>query len=269
MNDAAKRRLAAKDPRYAALFFRAAPKPLRRISYGVTTVEDRRDTLLPRTLASLAAAGFPRPRLFVDGDRPPQEAEYRARFGLDVTFRCPRVRTVGNWVLALWELYLRDPRADLYLVAQDDAVFVANLRPYLERAALPEQFYGNLYGFPSNERLAPVDESGNPRAGFYPSNQLGKGAVALVFPRDAVVALLSSRRLAMKPQDAARGHKSLDGAVVEAMREQGFKEYCHFPSLTQHTGDVSSMGNRRHPQAASFPGEHWDAMSLLATPAGV
>jgi hypothetical protein len=37
----------------------------------------------------------------------------------------------------------------------------------------------------------------------------------------------------------------------------------HHPSLVQHTGDVSAMGNRPHQKASSFPGEEYDALTLL------
>lgn len=224
-------------------------------SYGVTTVESRRETLLPSTLASLAAAGFDDPRLFVDGcsDVFPWQA-----FGLPLTVRHDRVRTFGNWILTLWELYLREPNADRYAIFQDDFVTVRNLRQYLESAPFPDQGYLNLYTFPENQWRCEKSFRG-----FFLANQLGKGAVALVFDRRGVETLLGSHSMVMKPQDPHKGHKSVDGAIVHAMQKVGWQEYCHSPSLTQHTGIESSMGNRQHAQARSFPGENFDAMSLL------
>ncbi len=74
-----------------------------RWAYGVTTVPVREDRLLPKTLASLRAAGFDKPRLFVDGVR--NAWDWEQKFGLEVTARWPHVLTAGNWVLSMYELY--------------------------------------------------------------------------------------------------------------------------------------------------------------------
>lgn len=66
---------------------RPAPVRAYRWSYGVTTVTERRDTLLPQTLASLKAAGWDNPRLFVDGVNGGFD-----HFGLPVTYRDPADR---------------------------------------------------------------------------------------------------------------------------------------------------------------------------------
>jgi hypothetical protein len=55
------------------------------------------------------------------------------------------------------------------------------------------------------------------------------------------------------------------------MAEAGFTEYVHAPSLVQHTGEVSSMGNpwddtpgaKRYPFAQTFPGKDFDPLTLL------
>lgn len=245
-----------------------------RWAYGVTTVPARRDDLLPRTLASLRAAGFDRPRLFVDGcdDNP---TSWVNEFGLEVTARTgPPVRTAGSWVLALWELYARDPSAHRFAVFQDDVLAYRNLRGYLDSLAIPEDGYWNLYTFPwvtgpggSPGRQAPPP-AGHP-GGFYRSNQMGRGALGLVFGRQAVISLLGSGYMADRFQDAHRGHRSVDGAVVTAMKRTGYTEWVHDPTLLQHTGEVSSMGNVRHPTADSWRGEGFDATELLGDRAGV
>ena len=245
-----------------------AATPLPRVltwAYGVTTVPSRRETLFPRTLKSLEDAGFDSPRVFLDGATHADGARYEGEFGLPVTTRTgSNVRTAGNWVLSLYELYIRDPHVDRYALFQDDLVTCRGLRLYLDHAPYPADGYLNLYTFPQNQSLRPKDPDW--RGGFYPANQLGKGAVALVFDRDCVVKLLSSEHLAVRPQDKDRGHKSIDGGIVTALKKAGKKEYVHDPSLVQHTGMQSSMGNRQQPLAPSFPGETWDATFLLARP---
>lgn len=233
-------------------------------AYGVTTVPERRKDLLPRTLASLVQAGFPAPRLFVDGESNP--LSWKEEFQLEVTTRYPQIRVHGNWVLALEELYIRQPSASRFAIFQDDFVTYRNLRPYLEQATRTEEkVYWNLYTFPMNQELA-VDGTGQPVFGFYQSNQKGKGAVALVFTRQGVMDLLANRQLVDRPNDAKRGHKYIDGGVVHSLGSLGYKELVHNPSLVQHTGyvtPISPAGNRPHALAVSFRGEEFDALELL------
>lgn len=244
----------------------------------VTTVPSRlHNGLLSRTTASLVMAGFPDFHLFVDGGGLADCRKFLELYpSKGITFREPAVRTYGNWVLSLWELYVRNPACDRYAVFQDDFVTVRNLRMYLDRCQFPDgeggrpKGYWNLYTFPSNQELASKNKpQGQQFARWYFSNQHGRGAVALVFSLSGVVDLLSCRHMVLKPQDAHRGWRAADGAVVESLRQQGYWEHVHDPSLVQHTGDVSAMGNSPHKKAVSFPGEEFDALSLLqSTPSG-
>lgn len=226
-------------------------------AYGITTVPSRFNDVFLRTLASLRAGGFDKPHLFIDGGK--RLADYEA-LGLEMTVHFSPVRTFGNWILSLGELYIRNPNADRFAIFQDDFVTYRNLRGYLERSPFPQQGYLNLYTFPSNQTLAPKEMS----AGWYLSNQLGRGAVALVFNREGVKQLLHHTHMINKPTDPHKGHKSVDGAISEAFRNLGWKEFVHNPSLVQHTGVASSMRNPPHPLATSFKGEDFDAMELLS-----
>lgn len=223
-------------------------------SYGVTTVLSRRNTLLPRTLLSLKKAGFDNPHLFIDGDN--DGKSWEKDFNLSVTCRNPNVRTAGHWVLSLYELYYRHQSADRFALFQDDLVTYYGLRQYLDGCPYPEKGYLNLFTFPSNFNLA------NGRQGWYPSNQFGRGAVALVFSQEAVMGLLQSKHLVHRVQDVHRGYRAIDGGVVDSMKERGYKEYVHNPSLTYHTGDVSSMLNAPHAQTINFNGENYDISNL-------
>jgi len=232
-------------------------------SYGITTVEQRKDILFPRTLQSLKDAGFDKPIIFVDGLK--DGSEYN-EFGLEVVTRYVedavaghyhRIRTFGNWVLALWELYLREPTADRYAIFQDDFVTYKHLRLFLEKSPYPDKGYLNLYTFPSNQKVA------RDKSGWFLSNQKGRGAVALVFSREAVTTLLASQHMVDRPQDAQRGWKAIDGGIVTAFVKADWQEWCHNPSLVQHTGEQSVMKNRQHLKAVSFRGEDFDARNLL------
>ena len=234
-----------------------------RWAYGLTTVPQRRAALLPQTLKSLAKGGFDNPRLFVDGDN--DSRSWESEFNLEITSRFPKIRVFGNWILALAELFIRAPTADRYAIFQDDLITYLNLRQYLEACAYPRDGYWNLYTFPSNQALCPVDGNGNRKIGWYIAHQWGKGALGLVFSREGVLALLSQRgEITERPLDPVRGWRSVDGAVSNAYTKLGIKEYVHNPSLVQHTG-LKSTFNRPQPLAMSFRGEDFDALSLINT----
>lgn len=225
-------------------------------AYGVTTVNTRVFTpLFQRTLHSLAVAGFDRPRLFVDGvSTETWEELVRDELRYPVTLRDPLIRTFGNWMLSALELYIRQPLAERYAIFQDDLIAVRNLRQYLEAIPFPQKGYWNLYTFPHNEREKP---------GWHLSDQMGKGAVGTVFDNEGIRAVLSAEHMINRPLSERRGWRNVDGGIVTAMRKAEFREYVHTPSLLQHTGERSSMGSRRHQLARSFPGEDFDALTLL------
>lgn len=251
--------------------------------YGVTTIPERADSLLPRALESLKKAGFGNPWIFVDGDDNP--AEWKLKYGPRVTMRYPSVKLAGNWILSLWELFLRDPSAERYAIFQDDFVTYSNLRQYLDRCKYPDgppnpnnsqpAGYWNLYTAPSNQDLADATQA----KGWFQSHQHGRGALALVFSREAVITLLSSRHLVDRCCDPHRGWRSIDGGIMESFRIAGWKEYVHNPSLVLHTGTVSSIDKRKgstgddkkfpdyewpdYYNRTSFRGEDFDALELL------
>jgi len=204
---------------------------------------------------------------------------------VNVTYRSKRLRTVGNWILGIQELYILEPWRDMYAMFQDDCLLLKNTRQYLERKKMPDKGYLNLYTTPCNQSLLPKTTDGY---GWYQSRiipsekarpvkergpdggwQKGMGALALVFSRDALMVLLNhfSR---LKPQNQSSGHRNLDGAVVSAMNNAGWREYVHNPSLAQHIGIKSTMqvqfvGVR---ESNSFMGEMYDALEFLNPLAG-
>ena len=225
--------------------------------YGITTVPCRKDDLLRKTIASLRQGGFDSPRLFIDGLKNPKDYE---EYNLPITIRePPPLKIVGNWVLGMWELFVREPRADRYCLFQDDIEVVKNLRQYLEKCEYPKKGYLNLYTFDENFQHT----KGNP--GWNLSNQRGLGALGLVFTREALMLLLASKVMVNKPATLGtkRSWKSVDGGIFEAMKNEGWREWIHNPSLIQHKGKTSTLGNSHYPPIKSFPGQEFDALSLL------
>jgi len=212
-------------------------------SYGITTTPSRAVTLLPRTVGSLARAGFDQPRLFMDG------IAACDGFGHPVTYRTPKIGYLSNWVLALTELYYREPGAERFVLFQDDLITYPNLRAYLEQIRYEAKTYWNLYTVPESEKVS----SG--RIGWYPSvDQLGKGALALVFDQDTVLTLLESKHLLTRVLNAHNRQHSIDGGVNQCLRPQGWTELVHNPTLVQHTGLDSTIGHGRYPEPRRFAG---------------
>lgn len=244
---------------------------------GLTTVPQRRDTYLPKTLESLAAAGFPDIRLFVDGVKiyEDQLRTFECQ-GRPVTIRCPRVGIVMNWWLGLIELYGRNPDANRYAIFQDDFVMVKNLKPYLESSLSGNKAYWNLYTFHDNEpelNGKPIGWHEGSLIGGANTKQLqrGRGAVALVFSNEGVRTLLSSNGFVEKVRnpDPAKSTKNLDGCIVNTMNSLGWREQVHWPSLVRHTGLISNIDRPGHgfdfpfQPDHTFPGETFNAMEWI------
>lgn len=242
-------------------------------SYGVTTVPARVKSHLPRTLASLARGGFDRPRLFVDGASLGLSLALQEIFNLDVSPRYPHIGLAANWSLSMVELYLHSPVADYYALFQDDLVTVKNLRSYLEQRPYPENGYLNLFRFMDNEgptKSRPIGwvegaemATGKGTSYHGKMQQVGRGALALVFSREALVTLFLQPHFVNRPQDLKRGRIKIDGGIVESMNQAGWREYVHNPSLVSHTGSASTKGHHWHKNAKTFPGENFNALSLL------
>jgi hypothetical protein len=216
-------------------------------SYGITTVPSRvEDGMLKRTVASLARSGFDEPTLFIDG-----AAE--CLLGLPLVIYCPPVGAIANWMTALFHLYTRNPVADRYALFEDDLLTCSNLRAYLERCPLEPNSYLNLLTHDCN--LAHI----GPDPGWHPSNQLGKGAVGLVFDNQGVKNLLTSPRFI----NAYSGPPCADGMVIEVLKPLGYVEYVHNPSLLQHVGLTSTIENHAFGPVLGFVGTDYDPLTLL------
>lgn len=228
-------------------------------AYGVTTMPSRQSGFLRQTLMSLAKSGFLNPRLFVDDDD--YHHDYAGR--LEITFRSPTIRPMGNWWLALLELFIREPHADRYAIFQDDILCCANLREYLERD-FPPCGYLNLITWPWN--LLEMDSKA-PR-GWFRAPKRGKGGQGLVFDNQAVVTLLGAARLIRKVQETKNFYRSLDGAVRDSFENAGYTEWVHNPSLLYHLGAMgkSSMSDGKpQPLIDSWLGEDYDPLQISST----
>lgn len=236
------------------------------IAYGVTTVPDRRDNLFQNTLSSLLKAGFTQPHIFIDGN---DCTDKYKDLPFQKTFHS-HTGCYGNWILALWELFILNKSAEWYLLFQDDVECVAGLHQYLLSCRYPksantsssQKHFYNLYSFPQNEEL--VNECAK---GWFKSNQRVRGALGLMFNRDAVIDLLSHKNTVSRPLAAQNSHKGIDAVICESLIDDlKYTEFCHNPSLIQHTGQNHSTLRHATPEAwlsRTFPGQIYDVTKLL------
>lgn len=219
-------------------------------AYGITTVPNRCQTLLPRTLESLANAGFDRPILFVDGmDEnwvPP------SKIG-GLVMHHPKVGHIPNWALALSHLYHTKPHAQRYAIFEDDLLATKGLRIYLDRW-YPERGFLNLITHPENLVLTQGIE------GWHESNQKGRGAVGLVFNRECARSILSSH--IFLDHTHHQRPEAADYLVIESLNVLGYKEYIHCPTLIQHIGGGQSVLGHQYGEMPGWRGEDFDLTQL-------
>jgi len=221
---------------------------LTRWAVGVTTAP-RKNSTLERTLQSLEEAGWDRPRLFAEPN-----VELPSEFAdLPVTRRDETIGAFPNWYLGLSELVMRDPRAEAYLLCQDDVLFSANLRDYLERVLWPAPHVGVVSVYcPSHYGLGKPD-------GFHVEDHgWGTwGALAYVFPNPSARAILTDSLVVNhRHHGPAAGTRNIDSVVGSWCTRSGLPYYVHVPSLAQHVGATStirkSAGVRGRRRASQF-----------------
>jgi len=200
---------------------------------GVTTAP-RIQPMLSTCLESLSRAGWENPRLFIDSAVKVPEPYDR----LPCTFRDERVGAWANYYLTLTELLLRHPRADAYMVVQDDALFHDRepLRPYLETIFWPGRTscLVSLY-------CSDADTAGEP--GWHPSDGAVKsGPVVLAFPRELAKDFLTDREVFEHRWDADELAATSIGDVISFWAYgRGIPVWLPTPSLVQHVGDTSTI----------------------------
>ena len=232
-------------------------------AYGITTVPQRK-SVFAKTVESLSKAGFDDPWLFVDSYTPEYNS-YTDFLSYNRAFRHPQIGAYGNWLLALWELHIREPNVDRFALFQDDITVCLGLRSYLERCPYPGQSYLNLCTYPVNQEL--IESMGHDSdPGWYPSNQKGKGAQALVFSNEAVQQLLKQPELVEHVHTVVhRQKRNIAGAVLTAFKRIGWQEYVHYPGLVDHVGARLNTTAHSQPQPpiTCFAGNDFNAMDFL------
>ena len=207
---------------------------------GVTT-HQRRICTLEETLKALVCAGWQEYRVFVDGssdmsDYVLNSSQWPGDFG--ITTRDTAIGAWSNWLLALVELYQRSPKADAYLVLQDDALLarLSNLREYVDEVimSLPEDVMLSLYSSSHDSQAS---------NGWNNYSEIWKiGALAFVFRPQSLQKLVGDAQIwNLHRQDDESAQRGIDPKIGSWAHANGVPVWHPTPSLVQHIGDVSAI----------------------------
>jgi hypothetical protein len=217
---------------------RSGPR-VKRWAVGVTTAPRPLPTLA-ECLTSLGTAGWPDPRLFVDGTLDLPEPFQ----GLPRSVRIPKLGAWPSYYLALAELLMRDPQADAYLLVQDDVVFAAgfDVRTYLEQVLWPGKS-------PAIVSLFCPRPYTHPNPGWYPfEDHWIWGAQAFAFSPEAARAFLGDPGVVRHRDTRERNPLAdIDWCVGQWASRHQQPIYYPTPSLVQHIGQISSLWKGRRP----------------------
>jgi hypothetical protein len=203
---------------------------------GVVSSPRRRPTL-GVTLESLARAGWDTPYLFLDGTvRVPERFAH-----LPGVLREPRVGCWPNYYLALAELLMRHPEADVYLLAEDDVLFydAESLRDYLEQMLWPDRRPCLVSLYCSSAYSAR-------EFGWRPlPSRWTWGSLAFVFPPRVAQDFLLDRGVCDRRwgrwQEKDGGLRNTDIVVGLWAMRQRIPIWYPTPSLVQHIGVTSTL----------------------------
>lgn len=205
-------------------------------SVGVTTAPRRVGTL-EQTLSSLKSAGWEDVRIFAEPDSPLPKPSA----GYQITQRDEALGAFANWYLGLSELYLREPRADAYLICQDDVLLAEGLRAYLEGTLWPSASVGVVSVY------CPGHVSVGMPSGFHVDTKGWQtwGALAYVFSNPSVRAFLSDPIVLNHSHHGPdRGRRNIDSLVGAWCERRERPYFVHVPSLAQHIGETTTVWSR-------------------------
>jgi hypothetical protein len=172
----------------------------------------------------------------------------------------------SNWLCGLFSLIAIRPKTDYFLMLEDDVSLCKNLEYYLE-GLIPQ-----IGKFAALSIYTPRRYARN--YGRYVHNECHGiqtwGSQALVFGRHEAVRFLSSPEVLLhrsygdnyQGRDISNARK--DAIIGLWADRENLPLYFHSPSLVQHTGLISSLGNESH--ESLYVGSDFDAMQLVEQP---
>ena len=196
---------------------------------GVRAVS-RNPRALERHLASLKTEGWKEPRVFL----PPGIEVQDTQRALSVTIRDSPLEPVKEWFLALSELFMRKPRADAYLLCDDDLLISPGLGHYLASSLWPAAEVGVI------SLVGPAAFPGNNNSGFHlwRYGQEPTESSAYIIPNRSARSLISDQLLLTHRQGSFGGlAKTIDVLLANWCARSGHPYFFHNPCLARRIKD--------------------------------
>jgi hypothetical protein len=256
-------------------------------SVGVITAPRIKGYYLDQTLNSIKDAGWDNIVVFAE----PQSL-IPTNFTGDVVNRRKKYGDWTNWATGLYELFLSEPDADYYFMAEDDALLCKGVKSYLEHALPSLGNFGSLSLYTSSKYY-------NPRRsrGFYNEcrGKLTWSTVTVIMSHKSMMSFFTDKDVQnhrftdiFQVQDGfwnlkasyGKGRTSITDCVGNTVKDavigqwaerNGLPMYFHAPALAEHIGnystltdDLSSPENGR--MSKDFVGVNFDSSTWIGEP---
>lgn len=202
---------------------------VRKWAVGVTTAPREHKTII-KTIKSLESAGwdngtiFSEPGSYIDlGDK--WEYVHRSR----------KTGIFGNWMLGLYELFIRNIDADAYFMIQDDIVLAPESREYLEKSLwfTDKPHLISLFG--------PNAIDKNPSNGWRSTTNYHGGPNSIIMSHETVQEILSSIVPLQFYGIRHTQNSSFDDlGIFLLMNKKGWPTFYPKPSIGDHIGHQST-----------------------------
>ena len=215
-------------------------KPISSWMVGVITAP-RTHSTLKWSLNTIKGAGWDRGIIFNDSaDCPINDPNW------PVVARHSKLGLFRNFILGLYELFLRDTKADAYLIIQDDMLCIENLRSYLEKTLW----------FDSKPHIISPFAPYNVNHTAYPNihgdwrstDMYTAGPNSLVLSNETTRAILSDMDdvIGYHEEAVARGDSFEDLGIYHWANRHGYKTYWPIHGLIDHIGLHSTHRPHQH-----------------------
>lgn len=211
--------------------FKKMPKhgEIKKWAVGIITAPRVEHTLY-RTVQSLKAAGWDKGHVFSEPNNYLTTIpEYH------IVQRVSKLGIFGNWMLGLYELFIRNIDADAYLMIQDDIIVSPGTKKYLEESLWFNEDPHITCLFCPNA----IDNDEN--FGWRTSNSFSGGPTAIVMSHETVQTIITDI-LPLRFYAIQKSKKSSfdDLGIFHLMSRKGYKVYYPKPSLCDHIGHIST-----------------------------
>jgi hypothetical protein len=199
------------------------------IHWGMTTTPHREHGTIERTLKSLVAAGINDVRMFVD----------------DGSFGCKM-----NFDRALKEVFGGDYIDGYTAILQDDMVACNDALKVIEARLSPDEVL-SVFAPLHNVRHCPD------QTGWVDLNPGWEGWGNMFVIPDAVVAEVLTHPFYLEHLDNDLDQQHTDACLWEVFRRMGQRVVTHVPSLFDHIGHTSTIGNIHGPETSGHRFNEW------------